>query len=131
MVMKMEGENECRECKGDEACGRYHVYVLELKQYDEGTRNEKGYLYVGMTGKTIRQRLEDNWTKYGHRTSGAPALIRRSFMRFRMDLVPTSAISSPTREEAERKEAALADSLRSRGFRVKGPRVREKSRIAV
>ena len=131
MVMKMEGENECRACKGDEACGRYHVYVLELKQDDEGTRNEKGYLYVGMTGKTIRQRLEDNRTKYGHRTSGAPALIRRSFMRFRMDLVPASAISSPTRDEAERKEAALADSLRSRGFRVKGPRVREKSRIAV
>ena len=131
MVMKMEGENECRACKGDEACGRYHVYVLELKQDDERTPNEKGYLYVGMTGKTIRQRLEDNRTKYGHRTSGAPALIRRSFMRFRMYLVPTSAISSPTREEAERKEAALADSLRSRGFRVKGPRVREKSRIAV
>ena len=131
MVMKMEGENECRECKGDEACGRYHVYVLELKQDDEGTRNEKGYLYVGMTGKTIRQRLEDNRTKYGNRTSGAPPLIRRSFMRFRMDLVPPSAVSSLTREEAERREAVLADDLREEGFRVKGPRVREKSRIAV
>ena len=81
MVMKMEEGKECGDCKEGEPCGKYHVYVLELKQDDEGTRNEKGYLYVGMTGKTIRQRLEDNRTKYGHRTSGAPALIRRSFMR--------------------------------------------------
>ena len=131
MVMKMEEGKECGDCKEGEPCGKYHVYVLELNQDDEKTRNEKGYMYVGMTGKTIWQRLEDNRTKYGNRTSGAPPLIRRSFMRFRMDLVPPSAVSSLTREEAERREAVLADDLREEGFRVKGPRVRENSRIAM
>ncbi len=126
--MKMIEANGCKECQNDEPCGKYHVYVLELKQDGGGPRNERGYVYVGMTGKTILQRLKDNWTKYGHRTSGAPPLIRRSFMRFRMDLVPESSISSETREDAERKEAILADRLRQMGFRVKGPRVREKSR---
>ena len=95
MVMKMEEGKKCGDCKEGEPCGKYHVYVLELNQDDEKTRNEKGYLYVGMTGKTIWQRLEDNWTKYGNRTSGAPALIRRSFMRFRMDLVPPSGDLQP------------------------------------
>ena len=126
--MKMMEANGCEECQNDEPCGRYHVYVLELKQDGRGPRNERGYVYVGQTAKTILQRLRDNWTKYGYRTSGAPPLIRKSFMRFRMDLVPRSYVSSETRDEAERKEANLADRLRQMGFRVKGPRVREKSR---
>ncbi len=129
--MKMIEAKGCKECQNEEACGKYHVYVLELKQDGRGPRNEKGFVYVGMTGKTVLQRLNDNWTKYGHRTSGAPPLIRKSFMRFRMDLVPITSISSETRGEAERKEKILADGLRQMGFRVKGPTVREKSRLAM
>jgi hypothetical protein len=116
--------NGCEECQKDEPCGKYHVYVLELEQDGGRSRNDRGFVYVGQTAKTILQRLKDNWTKYGYRSSGAPPLIRKSFMRFRMDLVPRSFVSSETRDEAERKEEILADRLRQIGFRVKGPRVR-------
>lgn len=99
-------ERGCKDCRGDYACGGYHVYVIEL---DAGSKTR---FYVGSTGKTVGQRLVDNWTTYAHRTAGAPPLIRKHFMHMRMDLVPPLWITSSTRDDAEHFEGNLADSLR-------------------
>ena len=128
--MKMEGGNECRDCKEDEACGRYHVYVLELKQYDEGDSERKGIpvrRYDGEDhlaeagGQLDKIRQQDQW--------GTPD--QKVVHAFQDGSGPDLLDLQPHQDEAERKEAVLADDLRSRGFRVKGPRVREKSRIAM
>jgi len=97
---------ECRNCSRNTPCRGYHVYVIEL---DAGSKKR---FYVGSTGKTVGQRLVDNWTVYAHRTAGAPPLIRKHFMRMRMDLVPPPWIASSTRGDAEHFEGELADSLR-------------------
>jgi hypothetical protein len=107
----------CPNCRPDEACGGYHVYVIEL---DEGTKYD---FYVGYTGKTVRQRLIDNWVKYGSQCNG-PKLIRNNFSKVRMDLVPKHSIVRLTREDAEHLEAELADKLRDQGHKVKGPKLR-------
>lgn len=115
--MKTKVSGECRNCSVDSTCGGYHVYVIEL---DAGCKKR---FYVGLTGKTIRQRLEDNWTKYAYRSSGAPPLIREHFMRIRMDLVPPLWKTNSTRDDAEHFERELADSLRDiyGDDMVKGP----------
>ncbi len=107
---------ECRSCSRNTPCGGFHVYVIGLdgdSKYD---------FYVGQTGKTVGQRLVDNWPgeKYGSRGNG-PRLVRRHYLRMRMDLVPRGSVVSPSREEAEYLEAELADSLRDQGYTVKGP----------
>ena len=107
---------ECRSCSLGAPCGGYHVYAIELDE------NSKYDFYIGQTGKTIGQRLIDNWPgeKYGSRGNG-PRLVRRHYLRMRMDLVPRDSVVSPSREEAEYLEAELADSLRDQGYTVKGP----------
>ena len=105
---------ECQGCSRDTPCGGYHVYVIEL---DAGSKYR---FYVGSTGKTVGQRLVDNWEKYGSQGNG-PRLVRRHFLQMRMNLVPRNSIVSPSREEAEDLEAELADSLRDEGYTVKGP----------
>ena len=105
---------ECRGCSRNTPCGGYHVYVIELdadSNYD---------YYVGQTGKTVGQRRNDNWGKYGSQGNG-PRLVRRHYLRMRMDLVPKSSMVSTSREEAEYLEAELANSLRDEGYTVKGP----------
>ena len=107
---------ECRSCSRNTPCGGFHVYVIGLdgdSKYD---------FYVGQTGKTVGQRLVDNWPgeKYGSQGNG-PRLVRRHYLRMRMDLVPRGSVVSPSREEAEYLEAELADSLRDQGYTVKGP----------
>ena len=107
---------ECRSCSLNIPCGGYHVYVIELdadSNYD---------YYVGQTGKTVGQRRNDNWDhpKYGTQGNG-PRLVRRHYLRMRMDLVPRGSMVSPSREEAEYLEAELADLLRDEGYTVKGP----------
>ena len=85
---------------------------------DERTRYD---FYVGQTGKTVSSRLSDNWSKYNSR-GGGPRLIRNHFNGLRMDLVPLDSIACSSRSEAERKELALAESLRSQGYKVRGPK---------
>ena len=107
---------ECRGCSRNTPCGGYHVYVIELDA------DSKYDYYVGQTGKTVGQRLVDNWPgeKYGSRGNG-PRLVRTHYLQMRMDLVPRESVVSPSREEAEYLEAELADSLRDQGYTVKGP----------
>jgi len=105
---------DCQSCLRDTSCGGYHVYVIELDS------DANYHFYVGQTGKTVGQRLIDNWEKYGTRGNG-PRLIRNNFLRMRMDLVPKRSILCQSREKAESLEAELADSLRNEGYRVRGP----------
>jgi hypothetical protein len=105
---------ECRSCTLNAPCGGYHVYVIELdadSNYD---------YYVGQTRKTVGQRRNDNWEKYSSQGNG-PRLVRRHYLRMRIDLVPRDSVVSPSREEAEYLEAELADSLRDEGYTVRGP----------
>ncbi len=105
---------ECQDCSRNTPCGGYHVYVIEL---DAGS---KYHFYVGQTWKTVGQRLIDNWERYSSQGNG-PRLVRRHYLRMRMDLVPGGSVVSPSREEAEDLEAELSDSLRDEGYTVKGP----------
>ena len=107
-------QGECQSCSRNAPCGGYHVYVIELDA------DSNYHFYVGQTGKTVGQRLIDNWEKYGSQGNG-PKLVRNNFLRMRMDLVPKSFILSQSREEAEYLEVELADSLRNEGYRVRGP----------
>ena len=109
-----EVPGECRSCTLNAPCGGYHVYVIELdadSNYD---------YYVGQTRKTVGQRRNDNWEKYSSQGNG-PRLVRRHYLRMRIDLVPRDSVVSPSREEAEYLEAELADSLRDEGYTVRGP----------
>jgi hypothetical protein len=94
----------CKDCRGHSSCGSYHVYVISL---GGGTAYD---FYVGQTGKSVLARALDNWTKYGSRGSG-PRLV----------LVPEEAVSCTTRREAEESELELAESLRAKGYKVRGP----------
>ena len=107
-------QGECQSCSRNATCGGYHVYVIELDA------DSNYHFYVGQTGKTVGQRLIDNWEKYGSQGNG-PKLVRNNFLRMRMDLVPKGFILSQSREEAECLEVELADSLRNEGYRVRGP----------
>ena len=104
----------CTHCSRSTPCGGYHIYVAELEH------GASYRFYVGHTGKTVGQRMDDNWEKYGSQGNG-PKLIRENFRRMRMDLVPEDSIVSPSREDAEHLEAELADELRDQGHKVKGP----------
>lgn len=104
----------CKDCRGHSSCGSYHVYVISLGR---GTSYD---FYVGQTGKSVLARALDNWTKYRSRGSG-PRLVRENFDGFRMDLVPEEAVSCTTRREAEERELELAESLRAKGYKVRGP----------
>jgi hypothetical protein len=106
----------CPNCRQYKACGGFHVYVVELKQ------GASYRFYVGHTGKTVEQRLDDNWERYGSQGNG-PKLIRENFYRMRMDLVPKDSIVCSTRVDAEYREAKLADKLRADGEKVKGPKL--------
>ena len=55
----------CPECEEDEACGNGHLYVIQLREeISENYRNksERGYVYVGSTSLSVKQRGRDNFT---------------------------------------------------------------------
>ena len=108
-------EGGCTDCNDPHSCGSYHVYVISL---GDGTSYD---FYVGQTGKTVSERLADNWAKYNSR-GGGPRLIRNHFSGLRMDLVPVDSVACSSRSEAERKELALAEGLRRQGYKVRGPK---------
>lgn len=107
---------------------QYHIYVIELKpeaQQQLQNRSERGYVYVGSTGKSVEERFEDNWAtnedgSFVYNTPGA-RLIREHFWRFRPDLFYQEINPLDDRDAAERRERRVADRLRNRGFRVHGP----------
>lgn len=90
--------------------GHHHVYVVFLKNPKGDGR--AGY-YVGMTGLTPEERLANH--KAGIKAA-------RVVQRFGVRLVPRlyAHLNPMSYEEAVRMEAALADSLRKRGFQVFG-----------
>ena len=90
--------------------GHHHVYVVFLKNPKGDGR--AGY-YVGMTGLTPEERLANH--KAGIKAA-------RVVQRFGVRLVPRlyAHLNPMSDEEAVRMEAALADSLRKRGFQVFG-----------
>jgi predicted GIY-YIG superfamily endonuclease len=90
--------------------GHHSVYVVYLRN-PKGD-GKAGY-YVGMTGLSPEQRLENH--KSGVKSAG---VVRR----FGERLVPRlyRHLNPMPYEKAQRMEVALADSLRKRGFLVYG-----------
>ena len=55
----------CPQCEEDETCGNGHLYVIQLREeISENYRDksEKGYVYVGSTSLSVKQRGRDNFT---------------------------------------------------------------------
>lgn len=92
------------------ASGHHNVYVVFLR--NPSGDGKAGY-YVGMTGLTPEARFANH--KAGIKSAG---VVRR----FGERLVPRlyAHLNPMSYEKALRMEAALADSLRKRGFRVFG-----------
>ena len=75
----------CPECEPDAPCKGKHVYVLALPDHVGSQLVRplgKGLLYVGTTGKSVPQRIEDNWKKnsdgsWKHNTAHSK-MIRRA-----------------------------------------------------
>jgi hypothetical protein len=118
----------CPECEPGKSCGKYHVYVIELRpeaQRRLQNRSERGYVYVGSTGKSVEDRFDDNWATKEDGSfvydTPSPRLIREHFLRFRPDLFYREINPLDDRDAAERRERRVADRLRNRGYRVRGP----------
>ena len=96
--------------KARSADGHHHVYVVYLRN-PKGD-GKAGY-YVGMTGLTPEARFANH--KAGIKAAGV-------VKRFGVRLVPRlyEHLNPMPYEKAVRMEAALADSLRKRGFQVFG-----------
>ena len=78
----------CRECEPKKPCGNLHLYVIKLKKFKkEPNKDYVGYLYVGSTGKSVEERLQDNFVnkdgkwKYNSKYS---KIIRKYFDKFRL-----------------------------------------------
>lgn len=80
---------------------RFRVYVIEL---------EDGSLYVGVTAKSVAERLREHREGTGARSS------RRHLGRYRKDLSPGAMCA--TRARAEQIEERTASRLRRLGWRV-------------
>ena len=60
------GTKFCTECEDGRPCKHGHLYVIQLRDDIEHiytTKSEKGYLYVGETGKSVEERCKDNFTR--------------------------------------------------------------------
>ena len=143
--MKMPTEH-CPKCNEDESCGNSHIYVIEFHPdvaEEYAVHSDKGYLYVGSTGKGVLQRFRDNFTRqdgvlesieyakknpdsveWKYNSTNAKR-IRRHYLRHRPDLFYAKINPIEWRKgdsgAPERRERKLADKLRNRGWRVEGP----------
>ena len=121
----------CPKCKPKEPCGNSHLYVIEFKKEIEKefvSKSNKGYLYVGSTGKSVEDRFNDNFIKKnGHWKYNSPNTkkIRKYFFRFRPDLFYYEynpiITNQKDKGQLERREGKLADKLRNRHWKVGGP----------
>lgn len=134
----------CSECNTDTPCGHGHLYVLELGLGIENCfpakKPDKGFVYVGSTGKSVEERFRDNFTRKdgtvvsiedarvigedGQWKWATPGVkrIRRYFVRFRPDLLYSDINPLPRRkadpDQLNRREGKLAKRLRNRGWEV-------------
>lgn len=92
---------------------RFHVYVVELDRRSLGLSTP--CVYVGETGLPPAERLTRHLA--GGRT--AARVVSRHGLRLRPDLCPGWG-PYRSRDEATHAEAALARTLRGRGYRVFG-----------
>ena len=134
----------CSKCNIDTSCGHGHLYVLELGLGIEGRypgmNPEKGFLYVGSTGKSVGDRFIDNFTRtdgtvvsiedardigedgqWKWATRGVKR-IRKHFIRFRPDLFYGQINPLPRQksdpDQLTRREGKLAKKLSNRGWEV-------------
>ena len=126
----------CKECEPGKSCGNLHLYVIQFK--DDVAKNykvksEKGYLYVGSTGKSVEERFKDNFAKIdGEPKYKSPNVkrIQKYFDCFRPDLyykkINPLYYDKNDKQQLERREAKLADKLRNRKWRVEGPTLKKK-----
>ncbi len=138
----------CMNCDEGKPCGGYHLYVIEFRKEVESEyvkKSEKGYLYVGMTGKSVEERFKDTYRlkdgtqlsieegrqrseekiwKYNTKNMRR---IRRHYLRHRPDLFykEYNPIEGG-KEAAERREKKLVKKLTNRGWKVEGPGEKEK-----
>lgn len=99
----------------------YRLYVIELSD-DVGPRTDPDlpWVYVGETTLSAEARFRQHVD--GARNTRGPLYSRwprRFGVRLRPDLHDAER-TWPTREEAKRAESELAESLRQRGYSVKG-----------
>ena len=138
----------CSLCEEGKPCGNHHLYVIEFRKEVAGEyakSSYKGYLYVGSTGKSVEERFDDTFrlkdgTKLsieeGRKRSDEKVWkyntenmrrIRRHYLKHRPDLLYRKA--NPIeggKEAAERREKKLVRRLTKRGWKVEGPRKKEK-----
>ena len=152
--IKMPTE-DCKECTSDEACGGFHLYVIEFNLEVAGEFLEgqyKGYLYVGLTKKSVQERFLDNYrrqgsdevlyermedfTKEGEVVEDALwkynskniKRIRRHYLKHRPDLYyKRNPLSVNSLKEAQHLEGSLADQLKEAGWKVGGPSLQNSS----
>lgn len=85
----------------------YRLYVIEVHPRPESSH---GLLYVGSTGKTVEERLEEHENKIR-----SPWLKKREIWRLRKELV-LGVPPQANRADGLRQEVALAERLASLGF---------------
>ena len=121
----------CKKCKPNTSCGNLHLYVIEFKSEVEKEferKSDKGYLYVGSTGKSVDERFNDNFIKKDGKwkyNSKNVKRIRKYFKQFRPDLfyykINPLKYKKNDKGQLERREGKLVDKLENRGWRVEGP----------
>jgi len=109
--------------------GKYHIYVVELskKVFSESAKFRKANpqydgvkecLYVGMTSKTPKERLEQHLK--GHRSKKGHSLASSIVRKYGIYLRPSlyEHLEPMTKQEALKAEEALALELRRRRYAV-------------
>ena len=123
-------------CNPGKPCGNGHVYVIQLVY--KGPK--KGFLYVGKTGKSVEERVQDNFTrkdgtivpidqvkeigedKLWKYNAPSSKMIRSSYKRLRPDIeyFRRNPIMRGTDDwRLDEAEVQLAEDLRKRDWIVK------------
>ena len=146
--------NSCPDCRPEEACDRYHVYVIELdsavienggqdkfREANPNYQTGQSCFYVGSTAHTVECRFDQHKRHADPDTTDFPCdCFGEKTQRFFLNRHPEGGTRGnayagqyglalapqflpevhvfDTREEAETREASLADELRDAGYAV-------------
>ena len=97
----------------------WHVYVIDLKQDHLKTKPKSGYVYVGSTSKTVKERVKEHQkgakSSKGHRLNSQ--YVTDHFDDLNKSLSPSEKFF--TSKSAEEKEERLAEELCRKGYLVR------------
>lgn len=100
--------------------GDVAVYVIELDGADAGNPIDRAWLYVGHTGKTVRERYDEHLTGTGSRVTRGRCLGLRDDLAPNDRVRPTSA-STPKRKSPRTSLTVATTSTPTRSTRASGP----------